>query len=607
MIKQLFFKPKSFLFLFFFLTFSINIFSQSSKDLIVFDDALKNDFQDYSWRGKDNKASTFNFAATTQVRSGSKSIGAIAGEAYNYISFFKPGTLINASDYPGGIRFWVYGSKLSGNNNTLKLNVYTLGSTEYTSTGNTKVKSSAIASKSSKSIEITTGKWTLVTASWADLGNITTLDHIAIGSNTDQIGQEFFIDDLILSTNTTPRGTYIYDDAFGLGHTLTGYPSAAAGVPMIQSTSSIRREISNSPFNRNEPVKAGNKAIYFQHGPNYSALVLMKYSDKPELTKDYPGGFGFWVFGTAPTLGKNGAEITISTYGYAGPPTYGWNEPSIGMTTVVPLYKWSYVSVSWAALGNPSRVAGYVFAPTADTHSFIAGNWAGGGNTAFIIDELKLLPQAPCPYPSNTIDGKVTLEGLPLNLNGMYVTVLKNDEIENVTPVINSRFTFDRKFCDGTYDITLSTSIGGSDIPAAPQGYEFKRTTSGLVSVEGSGRYTLTFKQGAPGNIKLVGDLNFDLKAIPKTSAARQGLSTEENLLNLEIGNPITDDIVKVRTTALEPSFSMFNKLGQKINSNIKSIGNGNYTITPSLKLEGMYFLKIESKSGSTTKKLIFK
>src|SRR5260221_5504670 len=78
-----------------------------AQTLTVFDDALQNGFADYSYSGGSN------FAATTPVHSGTKSIS-ILGQNFNALSFeHLPNGSLHVSTTPI-LRFWVNGGTSSG-------------------------------------------------------------------------------------------------------------------------------------------------------------------------------------------------------------------------------------------------------------------------------------------------------------------------------------------------------------------------------------------------------------------------------------------------------------------------------------------------------------
>ena len=73
-----------------------------AQDLTVYDDALQNGFQDYSYGGGSV------FASTAPVHAGTKSIS-LTGNGYGTaVSFAHPGGPLTTAQYPT-LHFWVHG------------------------------------------------------------------------------------------------------------------------------------------------------------------------------------------------------------------------------------------------------------------------------------------------------------------------------------------------------------------------------------------------------------------------------------------------------------------------------------------------------------------
>jgi hypothetical protein len=92
-----------------FLVFAVSLaiaFSARAQTLVVYDDALQNAFDNYSYGG----GSDFN--GTAVVRTGTKSI-AFTGNAFNAVSFFHPGVDLGTAAYPV-LRLWVHGGVTGG-------------------------------------------------------------------------------------------------------------------------------------------------------------------------------------------------------------------------------------------------------------------------------------------------------------------------------------------------------------------------------------------------------------------------------------------------------------------------------------------------------------
>src|SRR6476469_4252319 len=77
----------------------------ASAQLVVYDDALQNTFQDYSYNNGAPGASHFDNTAV--VRTGTNSIQLI-GFNYNAVSFFHSGGQLTTATYPT-LHFWVNG------------------------------------------------------------------------------------------------------------------------------------------------------------------------------------------------------------------------------------------------------------------------------------------------------------------------------------------------------------------------------------------------------------------------------------------------------------------------------------------------------------------
>lgn len=80
-------------------------------DLVVYDDALRNGFENWSWGGG------IDLAATAPVHGGNRSIS-FAGNNYNAVSVSKSGAGFTTAAWPS-LRLWIHGG--SGNNQALTL------------------------------------------------------------------------------------------------------------------------------------------------------------------------------------------------------------------------------------------------------------------------------------------------------------------------------------------------------------------------------------------------------------------------------------------------------------------------------------------------------
>src|SRR5258707_1229731 len=78
----------------------------AQSQIVVYDDALENGFQDFSYGGGSD------FASTAQVHSGTKSISFI-GNNFNAISMSRGAQPVSTSTYPT-VHFWIHGGTVGG-------------------------------------------------------------------------------------------------------------------------------------------------------------------------------------------------------------------------------------------------------------------------------------------------------------------------------------------------------------------------------------------------------------------------------------------------------------------------------------------------------------
>jgi hypothetical protein len=84
-------------------------FVANGQDLTVYDDALQNGFENYSFGGV---PADFNFASIAEVHGGAKSI-AFVGNNFNALSFARPVPDGSTATYPT-LHFWVHGGASGG-------------------------------------------------------------------------------------------------------------------------------------------------------------------------------------------------------------------------------------------------------------------------------------------------------------------------------------------------------------------------------------------------------------------------------------------------------------------------------------------------------------
>jgi hypothetical protein len=142
----------------------------AATDLVVYDDALAAGWQNWSWD------TTVNFAATAQVRTGTKAIAITHTKAWAGFSVRAPAA-INTAGY-SAIRFWIYGHGRS-------LVLYT----QPTDDG---------AASPFFTFTPAAGAWTQVTVPFSALGNPAQLRRINIQEGGGAAQPVFYVDDLRL-------------------------------------------------------------------------------------------------------------------------------------------------------------------------------------------------------------------------------------------------------------------------------------------------------------------------------------------------------------------------------------------------------------------------
>lgn len=172
-----------------------------AADLVVYDDALQNGFQDWSYGGGSN------FANTTPVHAGVKSI-ALAGNGYNAVSFVKPNAGFTAAAY-SNLTLWVHGG--SGSNQSLTLFLQnTATSSEASVSLNTYIAGGGP----------TAGTWKQATIALASaFPSIAQFDRIDIQSNSAGTQPTVYFDDIALVATAI-------DPIFANGFDGSGAPAA---------------------------------------------------------------------------------------------------------------------------------------------------------------------------------------------------------------------------------------------------------------------------------------------------------------------------------------------------------------------------------------------
>ena len=175
-----------------------------AADLVVYDDALQNGFQDWSYGGGSN------FANASPVHAGTKSIS-LAGNSYNAVSFVKPSAGFTAAAYPS-LRLWIHGG--SGSNQALTLIL----------------QNTVVADPNPPSVSLNTyiagggptaGTWKQATIPLATaFPSIASFDRIDIQSNAAGTQPTVYFDDVAL------LGAALPDPIFSNGFDGSGMPAA---------------------------------------------------------------------------------------------------------------------------------------------------------------------------------------------------------------------------------------------------------------------------------------------------------------------------------------------------------------------------------------------
>ncbi len=148
----------------------------TSSDLLVYGDAIGASWQNWSWNTNVNPANP------NPVKAGANSLSVQITAGWGGLSLRNDGAISPAS-YPGGIQFWFYG-------NGQAVQFYTQDSDGGTSSPNVAVTPAAAT-------------WTLVTVTWAQLGNPAAVKRLnwQDGSGSPQT---FYLDDVKFISGTPP-------------------------------------------------------------------------------------------------------------------------------------------------------------------------------------------------------------------------------------------------------------------------------------------------------------------------------------------------------------------------------------------------------------------
>ncbi|MBO9664182.1 hypothetical protein [Dokdonella sp.] len=256
--------------------------AEASADLVVYDDALRNAFQDYSYGGGSN------FANAAPVHSGTRSIS-LAGSNYNALSFFHDGGAFGFAQY-AGLHFWIHGGSAGGQ----QLQLFLQNSGAGTSADvplNGYIAGGAPAANAWREVSVPL-------ASIPALAALGQFDRIDIQSESAGTQPTVYVDDVVL---TSPAATAdpIFADGFDGGALLT----IARDAP-IDGLSGDRfgwRDSANRP---RAAVLAHNDAGSTPNGSRGGELREFRYQAGAATrvvrpTDDSFGGFGYVVSHTA--------------------------------------------------------------------------------------------------------------------------------------------------------------------------------------------------------------------------------------------------------------------------------------------------------------------
>ncbi|HEV7346887.1 glycoside hydrolase family 9 protein [Telluribacter sp.] len=158
-------------------TVTVNTPAPSPNDYIIYGDALKSTFSNWSWN------SNQDFANTVPVKEGQRSLKVNATAAWGALSL-RNSEVLRTANYPGGVQFWFYGTGKSVR--------VTVNQTE------------TAEPSSSYRISAEPNAWTLVRIPWSEWGDITQIQRINIMDGSGE-PQSFIIDDLrLVAGEATP-------------------------------------------------------------------------------------------------------------------------------------------------------------------------------------------------------------------------------------------------------------------------------------------------------------------------------------------------------------------------------------------------------------------
>ncbi|WP_158600201.1 glycoside hydrolase family 9 protein [Fibrisoma montanum] len=156
---------------------TVNTPAPSANDYVIYGDALKNTFSNWSWN------SMQDFANTSPVKLGEKSLKVNVTVAWGALSL-RNSEVLNTASYPGGVQFWFYGT-----DKPVRVTM-------------SQVDTGPTADFYRISAEPNT--WTLVRIPWSEWGNPAQFQRISFADGSGGT-QSFIIDDVrLVAGDVTP-------------------------------------------------------------------------------------------------------------------------------------------------------------------------------------------------------------------------------------------------------------------------------------------------------------------------------------------------------------------------------------------------------------------
>ncbi|GAB3557767.1 glycoside hydrolase family 9 protein [Spirosoma fluminis] len=287
---------------------TVNTPAPSPNDYIIYGDALRSTFSNWSWN------STQNFANTSPVKMGERSIRVDPTVAWGALSL-RNSEVLNTANYPGGLQFWFYGSDKPVR--VTMSQVDTGPTTDF------------------YRITAEPNTWTLVRIPWSEWGNPAQVQRISF---TDGSGgpQTFYIDDVRLvagdaTTDTQPPTTpanlstsNVTATSLRLNWTASSDNIGVTGYEVLQGNSVINSNVTgtslevtgltcNSSYNYTVRAKdaAGNVS------PNSNTVYIMSAACTDNQAPSVPANLASSnVTATGFTLSWAAATDNVGVTGY---------------------------------------------------------------------------------------------------------------------------------------------------------------------------------------------------------------------------------------------------------------------------------------------------